>query len=341
MRPSPILAEVIARLGPAISSSSRATSRRPSPRSRHGAAPPSAGRRSPTRIPTSSPSPPTMPRTARGLPGLLPRRYRRHRRLHRRRDRRCGGCGCRTPGKPLTMPPILLAIVLRMAGSRAGRAGPEQEATRAARPRSRRRGHRAPVTGIDYTLPQIAQRLARDGEGELIGLDLVDNDNRPFSGGRDRALPSRLRCSAPAMPRLVAVRVDPARSQSRSAAALPSLPRRRRAWRCWQPVEPAQDRLGAVPAGGCAFHRPSHRRAGRGRRASSIPPSLLLWPSVWRWDRRQPVGGEGRVASSAVAAAGKDGCTPAWPREPRLDAAALKRRVDRYATATRCGGSDR
>src|SRR5262245_39161047 len=35
-------------------------------------------------------------------------------------------------------------------------------------------------TGIDYTLPLIAQRLARDGEGELIGWDVVDNDNRPF-----------------------------------------------------------------------------------------------------------------------------------------------------------------
>jgi hypothetical protein len=36
-------------------------------------------------------------------------------------------------------------------------------------------------TGIDYTLPDIAQRLARDGEGELIGWDLIDRDNRPFN----------------------------------------------------------------------------------------------------------------------------------------------------------------
>ena len=34
--------------------------------------------------------------------------------------------------------------------------------------------------GIDYTRPEIAARLARDGEGELIGWDLVDNDRRPF-----------------------------------------------------------------------------------------------------------------------------------------------------------------
>jgi hypothetical protein len=36
-------------------------------------------------------------------------------------------------------------------------------------------------TGIDYTIPDIAQRLARDGEGELIGWDLVSGDNRPFN----------------------------------------------------------------------------------------------------------------------------------------------------------------
>lgn len=34
--------------------------------------------------------------------------------------------------------------------------------------------------GIDYTLPAIAARIARDGEGELIGWDFVDNDRRPF-----------------------------------------------------------------------------------------------------------------------------------------------------------------
>lgn len=34
--------------------------------------------------------------------------------------------------------------------------------------------------GIDYTRPGIADRLARDGEGEIIGFDLVDRDRRPF-----------------------------------------------------------------------------------------------------------------------------------------------------------------
>lgn len=34
--------------------------------------------------------------------------------------------------------------------------------------------------GIDYTRPEFAARLARDGEGEIIGWDFVDNDRRPL-----------------------------------------------------------------------------------------------------------------------------------------------------------------
>ena len=42
-------------------------------------------------------------------------------------------------------------------------------------------------TGVNYTLPQIANRLARDGEGDIIGLDFIDRDNRPFDRGPDLA----------------------------------------------------------------------------------------------------------------------------------------------------------
>ncbi len=35
------------------------------------------------------------------------------------------------------------------------------------------------TTGIDYTDPEIAARLARDGEGEAIGMDLVDGERLP------------------------------------------------------------------------------------------------------------------------------------------------------------------
>lgn len=35
-------------------------------------------------------------------------------------------------------------------------------------------------TGVNYTLPFIAKRLARDGEGDIIGYDLEDDDLTPF-----------------------------------------------------------------------------------------------------------------------------------------------------------------
>ena len=72
-------------------------------------------------------------------------------------------------------------------------------------------------TGLDYTLPAIAQRLARDGEGELIGWDLEDKDRRPFDRrrgtappewGGDGTLVASLLLGAPGV-RLVPVRVDP------------------------------------------------------------------------------------------------------------------------------------
>lgn len=36
-------------------------------------------------------------------------------------------------------------------------------------------------TGLDYTRPELAARLARDGEGEIVGFDLVDQDRKPFA----------------------------------------------------------------------------------------------------------------------------------------------------------------
>src|SRR5215471_14042742 len=72
-------------------------------------------------------------------------------------------------------------------------------------------------TGIDYTLPAVARRLARDGEGELIGWDLQDQDRKPFDQSRgtapsewggDGTLLASLIVGAPTV-RLVPVRVDP------------------------------------------------------------------------------------------------------------------------------------
>lgn len=66
-------------------------------------------------------------------------------------------------------------------------------------------------TGIDYTLPHITARLARDGEGELIGWDFADDDALPYEpAGAHRhgtTLASLLLTEAPDA-RLVPVRID-------------------------------------------------------------------------------------------------------------------------------------
>jgi hypothetical protein len=81
-------------------------------------------------------------------------------------------------------------------------------------------------TGVDYTAPDILQRLARDGEGELIGWDLIDRDNRPLNpkaaetpaawGGDGNALIRAVRVPGR---RVVAVRIDARDPMSLARAA--------------------------------------------------------------------------------------------------------------------------
>lgn len=40
-------------------------------------------------------------------------------------------------------------------------------------------------SGIDYTLRNVGQMLARDGEGEIIGYDFIDDDRRPYATGAE------------------------------------------------------------------------------------------------------------------------------------------------------------
>lgn len=68
--------------------------------------------------------------------------------------------------------------------------------------------------GIDYTEPLIAARLARDGEGELIGWDVVEDDRFPYAADNagDTGFVRGLVAVAPgAEPlTLLPVRADPA-----------------------------------------------------------------------------------------------------------------------------------
>lgn len=73
------------------------------------------------------------------------------------------------------------------------------------------------TTGIDYTKPAVASRLARDGEGDLIGLDTADLGNRPYAAdGEGTALALAL-LAAPGI-RIIPVRIDPNHPQSLIAA---------------------------------------------------------------------------------------------------------------------------
>jgi hypothetical protein len=69
------------------------------------------------------------------------------------------------------------------------------------------------TSGLDYTVPEIAARLARDGEGELIGWDIPGEDRFPYvatGGDTDlmRTLAALLPSASPLA--LLPVRVDPA-----------------------------------------------------------------------------------------------------------------------------------
>ncbi len=77
-------------------------------------------------------------------------------------------------------------------------------------------GNRVPIAiltaGFDYTRPEIAARLARDGEGEIIAWDVVGEDRFPFDPAGDTdlmvALTAQLPDAAPVS--LLAVKVNAA-----------------------------------------------------------------------------------------------------------------------------------
>lgn len=124
--------------------------------------------------------------------------------------------------------------------------------------------------GIDYTHPEIKDRLARDGEGELIGIDLVDNDRQPYAatnlpenhdGAVDTLLARRILATY-RHAKLVPVRVDPkdkimlARALAFTAAtparivAVPLWGENREAWEFFaQAAEQIPDHLIILPAG--------------------------------------------------------------------------------------------
>jgi hypothetical protein len=70
--------------------------------------------------------------------------------------------------------------------------------------------------GVDYRDPDIARRLARDGEGEIIGWDFVDDDNRPLADPAEESA-ALARALVPDA-RLIPIRFDRSQPQSLASA---------------------------------------------------------------------------------------------------------------------------
>ncbi len=186
-------------------------------------------------------------------------------------------------------------------------------------------------TGVDYTLPHIAGRLARDGEGELIGWDVEDKDRLPFEAGGGSVRPEEDRGGTavagamlgPGDARLVPVRVDPSDpiSLARGIAFVAQTPARVAVvttWSLgqgsWEPLRQAAAHFKGVLIVGPA--------AGG---ASSVPQTMLTLDNVLVV---APASSGPGISPSqqAVAAAGRAAAL-LLAREPRLETAAVKRRL--------------
>jgi hypothetical protein len=74
--------------------------------------------------------------------------------------------------------------------------------------------------GIDYRESDLAARLARDGEGELIGWDMINRDRQPFDAASGKtAIDDGGDASAVAKAAMVAARIVPVRIDAADAVS--------------------------------------------------------------------------------------------------------------------------
>lgn len=142
-------------------------------------------------------------------------------------------------------------------------------------------------TGLDYTDPEIAPRLARDGEGELIGWDFVDNDRLPYAATADSSpTPSGTQLARRLLKvyrhtRLIPIRIasmDPAAIANAAAlltrtpariVAIPAWSKEPLAWEPFRRVASAARTLLFVVAGGDA---------------ETLAGAAQTWPAAFRLD---------------------------------------------------------
>jgi len=188
--------------------------------------------------------------------------------------------------------------------------------------------------GIDYALDEVAPRLARDGEGELIGWDFQDADRRPFDRSKASAPPEwgldgtliascLIRAGAA---RLVPVRIDPGDPAALARALL------------FVAQTPARVAVLAMGSASPAHWEPFRQAAQRLRHVLILVPAgegsepaylAALGLENVLLVRAGGARAEAAPASGAVVAlvAAASAATKLLALEPALDGAALKRRL--------------
>lgn len=193
-------------------------------------------------------------------------------------------------------------------------------------------------TGIDYTLPAIAARLARDGEGEIIAWDFESNDARPFDrskgsspaawGGDATAIATAI-LQEPAA-RLIAVRLLPEHPTtlaraivflSQTPARVAVIPMASSRKQDWEPFAQAaahfQDMLFIVATGEAT--EPSYPAALHLANVLAVPPSRSSAESTGFGGAARPLpGGQLAIVTASRTAA------IALARNPKLGVAELK-----------------
>ncbi len=202
-------------------------------------------------------------------------------------------------------------------------------------------------TGVDYGLPHIARRLARDGEGELIGWDVQDRDRQPFDTDRGEARPDGIGegtaiatfLSSTSEARLVPVRVDPAdpASLARAIAFVAHTPARVALVPTWGPTWGSRQQESQPLQQAVAHFKDVLVIAPAGARELQaalldLDNVLLVEAAGSAQGGAEAPGQRGQVERQleqpllAVAAAGKAAAL-LLTREPGLGTAALKRRL--------------
>ena len=195
-------------------------------------------------------------------------------------------------------------------------------------------------TGIDYTVPHIAARLARDGEGEIIAWDFEANDNRPFDKSRGHTPPEwggDATSIASAMledarVRIVAIRIIPSdfASLARAIAFTAQTPARIAVVPMWSSRREDWDGFAQAAS---HFKDVLFIVAGSEAPDPVFPAALNLENTIAvsssRFGASKGFGGAARQLSGspfALAAASR-AAAAALAREPKLGIAELKRRL--------------